>query len=137
MYRKIGRLKRRPEFLRVAGTRRKWVTPGLILQAAKSVNNGSSSDNGDGAATTNASPDLKVGFTVTRKVGNAVIRNRVRRRLRHVAQDILPASARGGHDYVLIGRKTTLTRSDAALREDLMLAIGRLGLARDDRSAGA
>jgi len=133
MYRKVGRLKRRPEFLRVAGTRRKWVTPGLILQAAKSVNNGKSSNSGDGA-TTDATPDLKVGFTVTRKVGNAVVRNRVRRRLRHVAQDVLPARARAGHDYVLIGRKTTLTRSHAALREDLVQAIDRLGLACDGRS---
>ena len=129
---KIGRLKRRPEFLRVAGTRRKWVTPGVILQAAKSVNNGRSSSNGDGPAT--STPGLRVGFTVTRKVGNAVIRNRVRRRLRHIAQDILTAGARGGHDYVLIGRKTTITRSYVALREDLMVAIDRLGLTRAGRS---
>jgi ribonuclease P protein component len=107
----VGRLKRRSDFLRLAAGRRKAVAPGLILQAAA------------------GGERVRVGFTVSRKVGNAVKRNRARRRLRAAAA-LLAEHAAPGHDYVLIGRAATLSRPFPALLEDLASALRRLGLYR-------
>jgi ribonuclease P protein component len=71
-------------------------------------------------------PAVRVGFTVSRKVGNAVERNRVRRRLREVARQVIPAQARPDLDYVLVGRQAALKRDFAALRQDLVEALKRL-----------
>src|SRR5689334_8684020 len=105
----LGRLKRRAEFLRVAGAGRKSVTPGLILQVAPQPD-------------TAASPEgvaLRVGFTASRKVGIAVERNRARRRLRAAVQQVMPLHAVPGRDYVLIARAGTAARPFAALLGDL------------------
>jgi ribonuclease P protein component len=109
----LERLKRRADFLRVADGRRKWVTPGLILQTLARVP-------GDGDA-------IRVGFTATRKIGNAVVRNRVRRRLRAAAADVMARHAAAGFDYVLIARAETSKRPFAALIGDLETALRRLG----------
>ncbi|MBS0547964.1 MAG: ribonuclease P protein component [Proteobacteria bacterium] len=71
-------------------------------------------------------PTVRVGFTVSRKVGNAVIRNRVRRRLREVARLVIPGRARPDLDYVLVGRQAALTREFAVLQQDLVEALKRL-----------
>jgi len=110
---RVGRLQRRPDFLRVAAARRKFAAPGLVLQAAPGLA-------GD-------TVDLRVGFTASRKVGGAVVRNRVRRRLRAVAAELLPGHAKPGMDYVLIGRQASLTRPYLALKADLEAALRRLG----------
>jgi ribonuclease P protein component len=110
----IARLKRRSEFLRVARTRRKWVAPGLILQV-RSRRPGETADE-----------EARIGFTASRKVGNAVARNRARRRLRAVARRVLRGAAKPGHDYVVIARQATLTRPFADLVADLELAVRRL-----------
>ncbi len=127
---RLGRLRRRAEFLRVAGARRKWAAPGLVLQAAPSADketmvNGQAEANGG----------LRVGFTVSRKVGNAVIRNRVRRRLKAVAAEMLPEHAEPGHDYVVIGRAGALNRPYDALCGDLETSLRRLGLWRSGQSS--
>lgn len=71
-----------------------------------------------------AKPDgLRVGFTASRKVGNAVARNRAKRRLRAAAAALLPLLAKGGNDYVLVARRDTLTRPFAALLKDLEAAL--------------
>jgi ribonuclease P protein component len=67
-----------------------------------------------------------VGFTVTKKVGNAVIRNRVRRRLKAVAAEVLADFARDGQDLVIIGRMATIKRSYAALKKDMVKAVRKL-----------
>lgn len=69
--------------------------------------------------------DVRVGYTVTRKIGGAVVRNRLKRRLRALAAEVLPAAAPAGTDIVLIGRKGGLTRDFAAMRRDLEKAAGR------------
>ena len=61
---------------------------------------------------------MRVGFTVSKKVGNAVERNRVRRRLREVVRLAPPAPMRPGHDYVLIGRRAALDLPFERLIED-------------------
>lgn len=116
----IGRLKTRPEFLKVAAARCKWVAPGLILQVLRHGSNGQSPDH-----TAQSGEDLRVGFTVSRKVGNAVKRNRARRRLRAAVDAVMPEHGRPGHDYVVIGRGSTLTRDFEDLKSDLRVAISR------------
>jgi ribonuclease P protein component len=67
-----------------------------------------------------------VGFTVTKKVGNAVIRNRVRRRLKAVAAEVLPDRVMPGQDIVIIGRMATIKRRYAALLKDLETSLRKL-----------
>jgi len=106
-----GRLPNRRDFLRVQAGRR-CAMPGFVLQAAPAP--------GD-----LASP-VRVGFTVSKKVGNAVIRNRVRRRLREIARQVIPGQARADLDYVLVGRQAALERDFALMRQDLVEALKRL-----------
>lgn len=113
--RRIETLRHRPDFLRAAQARRQG-TPGFLLQARQR----SDSETTDPAL-------LRVGFTCSKKVGNAVLRNRARRRLREIARAVLPQSGRPGWDYVLVGRpETTVSRDFASLREDLVRALAQI-----------
>ena len=71
-------------------------------------------------------PSKRVGFTVTKKIGGAVVRNRMKRRLRALAREILPASGFAGADHVLIGRAGGVERDFALLRVELLRALQRL-----------
>ena len=73
-----------------------------------------------------AAPTMRVGFTVTKKIGNAVVRNRCKRRLRALAREVLPQGGIAGADHVLIGRDDTAARDFAAMRADLIAALARL-----------
>ena len=66
---------------------------------------------------------LRIGFTASKKVGNAVTRNRAKRRLRAAASQLLPLLGRGGHDYVLVARGTTVARPFPALLSDITTAL--------------
>ena len=68
-----------------------------------------------------------IGFTVTRKIGNAVTRNRARRRLREAARLLLPGPARPGVDYVVVARPLALSQPFQALRDDLAAAFAQIG----------
>lgn len=68
----------------------------------------------------------RFGFTATKKLGNAVIRNRIRRRLKEVVRLVAPGAARAGFDYVLIAREVAATRSFADLERDLAAAFAAL-----------
>ncbi len=115
---RVGRLKCRPEFLAVAGTRRKWVAPGLILQIRR--HDQKQQPPADG-------PAVRFGLTASKKVGNAVTRNRARRRLRDAACQVLAAHAVSGHDFVVIARAETVKRDFADLKADLIAGLRRLG----------
>lgn len=114
----MDRLKKRREFLAVAAGH-KWAAPGLVLQARA---RGSDCDD--------KAPSARVGFTVTKKVGSAVIRNRAKRRLRAAAAEVLPILANPGYDYVLVGRAATLERAWPDLLGDLRAALDRVHGAR-------
>jgi len=108
---RLAVLKKRSDFLAAAKGRRE-VTPGFILQVRP---------RGDG------DPLVRVGYTCSKKVGNAVARNRAKRRLREIARLGLPACGSAGHDYVLIGRRnTTATLPFDTLRSHLTRALCKL-----------
>ena len=71
-------------------------------------------------------PAMRVGFTVTKRIGNAVVRNRMKRRLRALARELLPIGGIAGADHVLIGRAGGIERDFAALRGELGKALARL-----------
>jgi ribonuclease P protein component len=102
-------LKARADFVRIQKSTIKVAAKSLVLCAAESNQKENQS--------------LRVGFTVTKTVGNAVIRNRIRRRLKAVVKDILPTLAVEGVDYVLIGRKSALEREFGGLEKDLKYAL--------------
>ncbi len=108
-------LRVRPDFLRAASARRQG-TPGFLLQAR--------ARGADEAADPST---VRVGFTCSKKVGNAVARNRAKRRLRALAREVLPLGARPGWDYVLVGRPgATIARDYADLRADLARALAQI-----------
>jgi ribonuclease P protein component len=118
----VVRLKRRREFLAVAGTRCRWVTPAFVLQAGPR----------------GAADEIGIGFTASRRVGKAVARNRARRRLRAAARALLPGAARPGYDYVIVARPAILTCSFEALLTDLANAFARISRKRaPDATRGA
>jgi len=108
---KQNRLTKRAQFLTVAGKGRRVAVHGLVLQALHR----------DDAA------PARLGFTVTKKVGNAVVRNRTRRRLKEAARQHLRTHPVTGVDLVLIGRDTTRGRHFADLVDDLRRALTKVG----------
>ncbi len=103
-------LRKRADFLRAARARSVRM-PGFMIQGR---------DRRDGAG-------MRVGFTCSKKVGNAVARNRAKRRLREIARLDLPGGGRPGWDYVLIGRReVTAGRDFLRLRAEFRAALDRL-----------
>ena len=71
-------------------------------------------------------PAMRVGFTVTKKIGNAVVRNRMKRRLRALARDLLPGEGVSGADHVLIGRAGGVERDFGDLKRELSKALAKV-----------
>ena len=103
-------LSKRSEFLAAARARRQG-SKGMMVQGRNRSDDG----------------ETRVGFTCSKKVGNAVARNRAKRRLREVARIVLPNHGRSGWDYVLIGRAAeTAARSFDQLQSDLIYALKKI-----------
>jgi len=109
----MDRLKRRADFLAAAKGARVQAAP-FLVQAR---------DRRD-------RKELRVGLTVTKKIGKAVERNRIRRRLRAAADAVLPHTGRPGFDYVLVARRAALNAPFDAILADLERAVARLHAAR-------
>jgi ribonuclease P protein component len=105
----MERLRQRADFL-AAAAGAKAPTPTFVLQMLPRRENG----------------PVRVGFTVTKKTGNAVERNRIRRRLREVVRLSPPAHMRAGHDYVLIGRRAALGAPFERIKEEFDRALRRV-----------
>lgn len=115
--RKISSLKQRADFLRLNKSKSKWIARTIIVQTAPRTHSQ--------AADPHA---LQCGITVTKRVfKSAVKRNRIKRRLRALAQDILTQRADPTHDYVFIGRDTTLTAPFSDLKRDLVWCLKKMG----------
>lgn len=103
-------LQKRADFLAAARAKRQGM-PGFLLQARPRGDDG----------------DPRIGYTCSKKIGNAVMRNRAKRRLRAIARDVLPDQARKGWDYVLVGRpNATITRDFAQMRAELSKALDKV-----------
>jgi ribonuclease P protein component len=100
-------LKKRADFL-AANAGRRAATAGFVLLVR---------DRADG------DPTKRVGFTVTKKIGGAVVRNRMKRRFRALAREILSSEGYPGSDHVMIGRSSGIERDFSALRNDLTRAL--------------
>ncbi len=106
-------LTKRSDFLKAAKGLRHG-TAGFHLQARE-------------RAPEEAAKGLRVGFTCSKKVGNAVARNRAKRRLREIARLVLADAGRDGWDYVIVGRpETTATLDFSRLQDDLKQALSRI-----------
>ena len=109
----MQRLRKRADFL-AAATGTKVPAAAFVLQARKRGDDG----------------PVRFGFTVTKKIGNAVERNRVRRRLREIVRRTNAARMRAGHDYVLIGRRAALTSAFERMAAEFEAALRRLHVER-------
>ena len=104
-------IKKRSDFL-AANRGKRYATPGFVLLVRDRRD-----DN----------PAIRLGITITKKVGNAVIRNRMRRRFRALAQEMLADKGKAGADHILIGRDSGIERDFDALRADMVKALGKIG----------
>ena len=75
---------------------------------------------------------LRYGITVTKKIGNAVVRNRMKRRFRVLIHQLLPTNGLPGHDHILIGREGGIERDFAKLRAELLIALDRASKGKGD-----
>jgi ribonuclease P protein component len=117
---KIGRLKKRSDFLSVQRHGRKWVAKGLVLEICDNK------ERGEGLG-------LRYGLTVSKKVSKlAVIRNRHKRRLKAAACDVLPDYAAQNLDIVLIGRRSDAERDYKDLCQDIRWCLKKMGVEKMD-----
>jgi ribonuclease P protein component len=119
---RVATLKRRAEFLRLRNGAR-CATASFVLEGKRRV------DRGEGAG----AEIPRFGFTVSKKVGGAVERNRIKRRLKAAVRDVVREHARSDFDYVLIARRAALDAGYGVLVADLVRALGRVHAVSTER----
>jgi ribonuclease P protein component len=131
MRQNLTTLKKRSDFVRIARQGKKWVSASLIVQALQRPINHFE----EAVCDANSLPLIRVGFTASKKVGNAVARNRAKRRLRALVKECINKAPGCDLDYVLIARKSVLETDFQTLRRELNFALWKLPelLARKDR----
>lgn len=110
---RLGRLKKRSQFLHLSRKGLKAALPGVVVQGLP-------------ADVSQSHTSTRLGFTVTKKVGNAVVRNRTRRRLREAIRLVDQENPLPAGDFVLIGREATRHRAFKALKDDVRAALERI-----------
>ncbi len=105
-----GIITKRSDFL-AANRGKRFATPGFVLLVRDRQDD---------------DPAKRLGITITKKVGNAVVRNRMRRRFRELAREMLADKGKAGSDHVLIGRDGGIERDFGELRADFTKALGKL-----------
>lgn len=117
----VKTLKKRSEFLRIRGGAR-WATSAFVLEAKPRPQQSKV----EGERASSIEPGARFGFTVTKKTGSAVTRNRIRRRLKAAVAELAPKCARGDSDYVLVARTSAVSRPFTSLLADLEQAFVRV-----------
>ncbi len=111
----LTRLQKRKDFLAVAATKKRFILRDMIIQYQR---------RDEGRAEEKHA--VRVGFTVTKKHGSAVVRNRIRRRLREATRTLLPNLAQAGHDYVFIAKAIYATCPYEKILDDIRFAFGHI-----------
>jgi len=112
---RVPTLKKRSDFLRLRSGRY-YASKLFILQCRSQADN----------IKLEKSVDYRIGYTVTTKVGNSVVRSRIKRRLREAAKIVLTNRAKSGHDYVIIAKSSVLQAEFPTIIHELSLAIDRV-----------
>jgi ribonuclease P protein component len=107
----VTKLTKRPDYLAVAQTRRKWVTPSFIIQAKPDCQDDQT---------------VTIGFTASKKVGNAVKRNKARRRLKEVARSTIIKHGQASWSYVFIARQSAISYPYEKIILDMIWALAKL-----------
>ncbi len=119
----IATLKKRPEFLRIRGGRR-WSGRSFLIECKPR------------SAINPSSETARFGFTVTKKLGNAVVRNRIRRRLKSAAAMLAPEFAEPTCDYVIVARRSALDCEFQDLCRDMRSALEKLAMSEENGGHG-
>ncbi len=122
----IGFIKKRKDYLAVAAYGKKWVTPSFILQMCP-WKEGKEEE-------LRTQKKIRLGLTASKKTGNAVKRNRIRRRLKALGRNFLPLWCKENYDLVIIARYTIWDKSYQDLQQDLHMALKRLDLLKEENT---
>jgi len=114
----LGKLTNRKQFVNISASGEKWVTPGFVVQMRVRETE---------ETITNPPKKIRIGYTVSRKVGSAVTRNRVKRRLRAAVTRVFFSCVGPDRDYVFIGRRIACHRPFKLLVSDMKWALQKLG----------
>jgi ribonuclease P protein component len=119
-------LKKRSDFLRLRGGRRCQKAAFILETKERSTLVGITPSGDAPPDQLDGSADPRFGFTISKKVGNAVVRNKIRRRLKHAIRELAPSKAQPGYDYVLVARRPAATQSYEDLKKDLARCFERV-----------
>ncbi len=110
---KLKRLKKRRDFLAISATKQRFIVKSCVIQYKKSDSD-------------TPQDEVIIGFTVTKKQGNAVCRNKIKRKLKEAANVVFRQLAKTGYEYVIIGRKEAIDRDFQLIINDMKFALEKI-----------